>query len=92
MGVRDAPTTILQRYHHDRDDAETVEERNRVWRAYAWAVVETFAERPLVSITIDVRRSEHDHELPVRYAAHWRSLSDDDLRALWVALERARYS
>jgi hypothetical protein len=30
--------------------------------------------------------------LPRRYAPHWRSLADDDLRALWLALERARYS
>ncbi len=92
--VPDEPRTILERYQRDRDQAETPAERHRVWRTYAWAVVETFAERPLVSITVDVRRARSggDDELPVRFPRYWRALSDDDLRELWVALERARYA
>ena len=85
--------TILDHYQRDRDDAETVPEKHRVWRTYAWAVIETFAERPLVSITVDVRkaRSDGDADLPRRFPRYWRTISDDDLRALWIALERARY-
>ena len=90
----DEPRTILARYERDRDQADTPAERHRVWRMYAWAVVETFAERPLVSIAVDVRkaRSDGDDELPRRFPRYWRALSDIDLRELWVALERARYT
>jgi hypothetical protein len=89
MGVE--PRTILDLYRRDRDEAETGAQKARVWRMYAWAVLATFAERSLSS-TMDVRRSPSDEELPIRYAGYWRTIHDDDLRDLWVALERARYS
>lgn len=94
MGKRtkyEVQPTITELYQRDRRSAVTGDERRHIWRAYALALVETFAERPLTSIAIDVRRAASDIELPVRYKRYWTRIEDTELRELWLALERARH-
>jgi len=83
--------TNTEQYHLDRANADSSRERRTVWRMYAYAVIQTFAERTDAKVAqIDVRPAEGDGELPYRFKPYWRALSDDELRALWRALERAR--
>lgn len=88
--------SILDLYRQDRAAATTEEERETVWRIYAIAVLQEFSEehRQLAppSIRWRSRKDDRDKLLPVRCKPMWRRFTDDELRALWLALERAKYT
>lgn len=89
------PTTIVDFYFRDRANADTTDEKRRVWRTYARAVIEEFQrpERRAHTIGAPViiwRRAANDDTLPIRCPPYWASVPLPDLQALWLALERAR--
>lgn len=82
--------TILEHYQRDRAAAENGNARERVWRTYCLAMLETDANRKLGFLPW--RRAIGDGDLPVRYAPYWRAIPANDLAELWKALERARHN
>jgi len=82
--------TITQHYKRDRDAADTGDDRKRVWRMYAKAVMDTYKERTIGSPLYTWRSAADDDRLPIRFLGYWCRISDEDLQELWLTLERAR--
>lgn len=80
---------IVAAYYRDRACAETGDDKRRVWRMYARAVIETDTEHRLG--VLPWRRAAGDDDLPIRFQPYWKKLPADDLKELWLALERARH-
>lgn len=88
--------SLVDQYYRDRQSAETSDDKRRVWRMYARAVIEEFQEpdrrgHSIGAPVIIWRRAASDEALPVRYKEYWAALPLPDLQALWIALERARH-
>lgn len=83
-------SSIVEQYHRDREAADTGEDKRRVWRTYARAVIEEKASRPFGG-NLPWRRASGDDDLPVRFPPYWAKLPLHDLEDLWLALERARH-
>ncbi|MBD8734924.1 hypothetical protein [Sphingomonas sp. CFBP 13706] len=77
-------------YLEDRNEADTVEERDRVWRMYMMSVMREFSRRSVSNMNIKWRRAAGDDDLPQEFLPFWRLISDDDLRTLHKTLLRAR--